>query len=111
MKLWNIALSVKITTAGELTGYPSGDPETCQEAISEIKPGSDPMLTQAKILDTYLRKMAPTVSPPVFAYGQEPGVSMADSTQVGADTFEELQRIISRFHALLTEIGQPVKLE
>lgn len=110
MKLFNVHLEVQISFAGELQEPPASEPqESFTDLVNSDAPGSDPVKLQAKLLDK-LYKNIPIPSGPVSFSpypGQPEGVSMSQNVKIAASSFEELQKVLARFHEVAESLKVP----
>lgn len=98
MKIFNVSVCIEINQIGEIVDR---EPETPQPA----KPFNDDPLDKAeKMLDRYLEK-ANLVSPrrmDLLGFGDS--TRMTENIRVTAESFEDLQAILRKFHATAKEL-------
>lgn len=106
MKLFNVHFRVQITEIGELE-----DPKpTLSEGFADGSP-----IKEMGVLFERLKESGafPGSSPTIVGpYGEGPGISMsaADTVKVAANSFEELQVMLAKFHATAQSLsGLPVE--
>lgn len=104
MKIFNVNLRVTIQQMGELA-----DRET-ETPVEPPKPSfnDDPIDKAEKMLNKYLdRAVGPrgvVAGPMGFYPGEQDGHTMTENVRITAESFEELQAILAKFHAVAKEL-------
>lgn len=93
MKIFNVSIQVSISQIGEIA-----------DREPEPKPfNDDPVDKQAQVMDKYLGKLV-RMMPPSFGPSGADGQSMNESVKIVADSFEDVQAILGRFHKLAGDL-------
>jgi hypothetical protein len=100
MKIFNVSIRVQIDQVLEI-------PDTEPEPAKREPFNDDPLDKAEKIMDRYIQKTglgrAPLVAMPFPGMGSD-GTMMTENVKVQAETFEELQNILMKFHMKFQEL-------
>ena len=102
MKIFNVSLSVRISQVGEIR-----DSET--ESTESPKPFNDDPLDKAdQMMSKWMKNLAPRIPSPQgpfyvgsYAAGEGDSQTVTENVRINAETFEELQAILAKFHAVI----------
>jgi hypothetical protein len=109
VKIFSVSIRVNITQVGEVMDSPESP--ASEENVPPTKFNDDPVDKQEKMLNSYMdrieRMQSPSLTRMPFAAPPSDSHQLTETVRITANTFEDLQAILSRFHAVAKEL-QPV---
>lgn len=104
MKVFSVSIQVRITQVGVVVDAP----ETPAGEEAPKKFNDDPIDKQEQMLNKYLDRVANIQGPRLVSMNAAPPSDshmLTETVRITADTFEDLQAILSKFHAVAKELS------
>jgi hypothetical protein len=110
MKIFNVSLRVTIQQIGEIVDHEPDTPVDAPkpELFSE-RANLDPLDKADKMLNKYLDRALGPRGPvgviPIGLYpGEQDGQTITENIRIAAESFEDLQAILAKFHAVAKQL-------
>jgi hypothetical protein len=108
MKIFNVSLRVTIQQIAEIAEHEPEISETKSELFSE-RANLDPIDKADKMLNKYLDRALGPRGPvgvlPIGLYpGEQDGQTITENVRIAAESFEDLQAILAKFHAVAKQL-------